>query len=499
MIFDANHLPLAAPGSTIVPDTLRAEVLIIGGGAAGIALGLQLADSGRTVLLLEGGGLQRTPESQARYDGRYEGTFVTRPWPGYLGWSRVRQLGGSTNHWAGWCRPLSPIDFEARDWVPGSGWPFGREALVPHYDAACAWAQVPVFPELHGGALPGPELLEGDPNVEDALFFMSPPTRFGTVYRPRVADHSRLRLIHDANVMELATTPDGQHLDHVVFRAPNGAVHRASARATVLATGGVENARLLLNSDRVHRRGLGNAHDLVGRYFMDHPHLDMAQVVLTRQVARAMRYKRTPYPQLGGTTVLPVLSLRDDAQRREKLSGGSYQLLLRGDPPEAATVRSLNRLMGTDDGLVVATILGRIAQIPNPDSRVTLVNEVDDLGLRRVKLDWRLTDADRAGAARTLELLGLAFARKGLGRLHAEVRAARPWPKAAGGCHHMGTTRMHVSPTQGVVDENLKVHGVSNLYVAGSSVFPTGGYANPTLTILALALRLGAHLDGVLG
>lgn len=499
MILDASQLPAPVPGNAVTPDHLRDEVLIIGGGAAGIALGLQLADKGRSVLLLEGGGLQRTSDSQARYDGDYSGTFVTRPWPGYLSWSRVRQLGGSTNHWAGWTRPLSPIDFETRPWVPGSGWPFGREALVPFYDAACGLVDVPTFPELHGNSLPGPDLLEGDPNIEDALFHMSPPTRFNAKFQTRLADHPKLRVIHNANVLELATTPDGQHIDHVVFRAAGGPVQRASARAYVLATGGVENVRLLLNSDRVHKQGLGNAHDLVGRYFMDHPHLDMAQVVLTRQVATAKRYKRTPHPQVKGATVLPVLSLREETQRREQLPGGSYQLLLRGDPPEAPAVRALNRLLGTDDGLVVATILGRIAQIPNRDSRVTLTAARDDLGMRRVHLDWKLTDADRTGAARALELIGLAFARKGLGRLRADVRAARAWPKSAGGCHHMGTTRMSDSPTQGVVDANLKLHGVSNLYVAGSSVFPTGGYANPTLTILALALRLGEHLHGALG
>jgi choline dehydrogenase-like flavoprotein len=498
MFVPARALPTPTPGSPRPPEALTAEVCIVGAGAAGIALALSLADAGHRVLLLEGGGFERTVDSQRRYDGRYEGTFVTRPWPGYLSWSRVRHLGGSTNHWAGWCRPLEALDFETRSWIPHSGWPFGRETLTPFYDRACAWVEVPPFPDLLGGNLRTPGLLAGDDVVGDALFFMSKPTRFGLHYRARLADHPRVTVVLDANVTEVVTTPDGRHVDHVTFRAPGGPLQRAAARAYDLAAGGVENPRLLLLSDRVHRQGLGNGHDRVGRFFMDHPHLDAAKLVVTRRLRRINAYKRVADRALG-VVVLPVLTVGAEAQRTHALYGASFQLVTRPGVAEAGALRALNQLTGPDEGEEVHTLLGRTAQVPNPDSRVTLTTERDDLGLRRVKLDWRLTALDHEIAARTLRLFGRSVARHGVGRLRADVRPDEPWPRAAGGCHHMGTTRMHASPAQGVVDPSCRVHGLTNLYVAGSSVFPTAGYANPTLTLLALALRLADHLHGALG
>jgi choline dehydrogenase-like flavoprotein len=121
---------------------------------------------------------------------------------------------------------------------------------------------------------------------------------------------------------------------------------------------------------------------------------------------------------------------------------------------------------------------------------VTLSEQTDALGMPRVRLEWRLRPADMRSMVRAQEIVDEELRRAGLGRLQIELDDATPPPGLKGGWHHMGTTRMHLDPRQGVVDEHCRVHGVANLYVAGSSVFPTAGYANPTLTLCALAIRL---------
>jgi choline dehydrogenase-like flavoprotein len=137
-------------------------------------------------------------------------------------------------------------------------------------------------------------------------------------------------------------------------------------------------------------------------------------------------------------------------------------------------------------------------QVPNPDSRITLSSDKDRLGLNRVRLDWRLSPIDIESAIRTQEILDQEFRHAGLGRLFSRLKDETPPMRISGGWHHMGTTRMHVDPKKGVVDENSRIHGMSNLYVAGPSVFPTGGYANPSLTIVALAVRLADHIKMIM-
>jgi choline dehydrogenase-like flavoprotein len=139
-------------------------------------------------------------------------------------------------------------------------------------------------------------------------------------------------------------------------------------------------------------------------------------------------------------------------------------------------------------------------QQPNRDSRVTLSERRDALGLPATRLDWRLTAADKASLLRNLRALGAEFAGAGLGRLHLSLPEGDAWPHdLTGGNHHMGTTRMATDPRDGVVDAHCQVHGTANLHVAGSSVFPTSGAANPTLTLVALALRLADRLRSLLG
>jgi choline dehydrogenase-like flavoprotein len=275
---------------------------------------------------------------------------------------------------------------------------------------------------------------------------------------------------------------------------------RFSVRAGVfvLAAGGIENARLLLASDGVMRDGVGNAHDLVGRFFMEHLYVDdAARIAVPPRFAARYATSQRVGPQL----VRCALSLSDRTQRDEELSAATF--VVTGPPAPARWAGRLRatarRAVASLRSTVTLPVKHVQEQVPNRDSRVVLSRERDRLGSRRADLDWRVSPVDKRVAARSYTILDRALRTAGTGRIvDSRLDDGPDWPvDLRGARHHMGTTRMHTDPKRGVVDGNGRVHGVANLYVTGSSVFPTSGSANPTLTIVALALRLADHLKAV--
>ena len=207
----------------------------------------------------------------------------------------------------------------------------------------------------------------------------------------------------------------------------------------------------------------------------------------------------TPCPaarvQLAG-----YLTVSDAVQREEQLLGFCSFLAEEAPLPDfegalADVVRQMDAPQ-EDPARRAIFFMNELEQAPNPASRVRLIEQRDALGMPRVQLEWRLSGLDKRSIRRAHELLARELGRAGLGRLQLMLSEdEHRWPpELGGGRHHMGTTRMHRDPARGVVDPDCRVHGVGNLYVAGSSVFPTVGAANPTLTIVALALRLADHL-----
>jgi choline dehydrogenase-like flavoprotein len=300
-----------------------------------------------------------------------------------------------------------------------------------------------------------------------------------------------------ANAVELVANEAGSALEGVRVAALGGSTFRVRARCVVLAAGGIENPRLLLASNRVWKAGLGNAADLVGRFFMEHPQLAASALLPASAELPLGLYRARPRGEGASVALLtPSAALL----RRERIQ--SFAALLAGEGAlpdlERSLARSVHELEAAPGEPTPRALflLNRCEQAPNPASRVRLVEERDALGMARVQLEWRLSPGDLHSLRRGHELLARELGRTGVGRLQLMFGPGdMDWPADLGGSgHHMGTTRMHADPRQGVVDASCRVHGVANLYVAGSSVFPTCGAAEPTLTLLALAIRLADHL-----
>jgi choline dehydrogenase-like flavoprotein len=516
---------------------ISADVAIIGGGPAGISLALRLAKQpGIDVALLESGGLtfDETTQELAR------GSTLGQPYYP-LHETRIRMLGGSSQSWGGVCTSLDATAMQPRPWVSGGGWPFPGDTLDPFLADALAMCGI------------GPEAVRSDEaahavRVHDwsvqgevmtpVLVHFSRPVRFGTAYRAALAAARNVRVYLHATAVELEAAPGGRAVDGIVLRSPGAGEARVRARAYVLAAGGIENARLLLASNRVHAAGLGNLNDQVGRCFMEHP-----------RVATCYQVKRGATPLGGligggaaGTLRFLRVQIAPEVQRREELLAwhANLQPVYAGQMgPTWLSVRRIaialrtpwrespyfqdggggrSRLQIADLAAVLRrpdraalSVIGALAdppalrrylqvtatteQVPDPENRVELSADIDPLGVPRVKVHWRVSGDEERTYRRGLELLLGSLETVETGISGAALESVDPWPgEIIGTWHHLGATRMSAGPRTGVVDEDARVHGVENLFAAGGSVFPVSGSAAPTVAVIQLALRLGDHL-----
>ena len=490
MFLDALTLD---PGST-----LEADVCIAGAGAAGMTIALDLRASGLSVVLVESGGIRREPATQRLSDGRMIGIDTWN-----LRSMRVRALGGTTGHWEGWCRPLMPHDFEARDHVPYSGWPITYADLLPWYRRACQTLQLGAFQwnaTARAKAI-GKPLLSLGANVDQRYYQFSPPTRFARVYAGALETASDIRVVAHATVTDIRLADDGAHVSSFDCRTLAGTALTVRAKRYVLALGGIENARVLLASRSQRSAGVANGHDVVGRYFMEHPHY-YGSVGLVHSASLDLSfYRRIPsdLKRADGTSVrvMGAVGLGADIARRERLLNFSatFQAASEKFSTGELSPQTIQALLARGRGeFVPAALSVRAEQSPLPESRVTLTDDTDALGMPRVALDWRIAAGDDVQMRRALVILARELAAAGVARAWIPGEPSRfVWRPSPGG-HHLGTTRMGTDPAVSVVDANCRTHDVQNLYIAGSSVFTTGGDANPTLTIVALAHRLAETL-----
>lgn len=512
----------------------RYDLCIVGAGAAGVTLALELEATGWRVCLLEAGGSVYEAETQRLF----EGEVVGQAYP-ILRDTRVGALGGSTNVWAGWCRPLEALDFEPRTWCDAGGWPFGLDELRPYYVRAhelCGLAAFDYDPERWAGVLGPHGILPGDPTFTDEIFHVH-IQNFGLRYRERLERSTTIDLVLHAPVTRVRV--EGAACTAVEIRTLEGYDLAIRADRFVLAAGGVENPRLLLLSAAEPAAVPGNAGGLVGRYFTDHTYVDPGTLVLREPETLGFYWLQPVAPSPGASSVRGVLSLRREVVERERLMNAALFFHPRYEAHRVFATEEVKALLTLWNKVNRRAVPGaawpyarQAARAPHwlavamarklavrhgparrwrmraafetgfrYDNRVMLSDERDRLGRRRVRIEWRLAEADVENMRRVTQLFDQAVRQAGIGHLErAFPDEPAAWRQVLEvGKHHMGTTRMHVESRHGVVDENSRVHGTSNLFVTGSSVFPSGGYANPTLTIVALAARLGDHLKRVAG
>ena len=509
--------------------TLETDLCIIGGGAAGITIAVELIGSPIRVCLVESGGFEYDDNLQSLYEGEILGL------PYYeLDSIRLRFFGGTTNHWLGLCPPLDKIDFETRPWVPFSGWPISRATLDSYYERAGPILNL--GPVLYGER--GWDLLRVAPlplNPEKVLTSFSqtsrPVARLGSKFRQEVQQADNVQLLYNANVINIQTNDTAATVDYVDIATLDGNRSQLRAKQFILACGGLENPRLLLLSNKVEPAGIGNRHGLVGRFFMEHLHTEVARIFSDNYFDLQDTYLESwiydhPYK--------PSLRLGVATQKKEQVlnSAAKLRVIPKADSGVEATRQLYNKVrrgkkMDDLSGAIwrivkdfdevaynayrhfvlgksvvypaeVLYLLSYGEQAPNPDSRVVLSHTKDALGMNRIALDWRMTELERRSLTMLATTIGAELGRLNAGRVRMSdwlLEGVESWgDNLWGGGHHMGTTRMADDPQFGVVDRNCRVHGIHNLYIAGSSVFATSGWANPTLTIVALALRLADHI-----
>lgn len=490
-------------------EQFEADVCVVGAGAAGITLARELSARGRSVLVVESGGMAYEQPTQALYAGSEGGTVLDAKTQ-YLSSSRLRYFGGTTGHWNGWCRPLDADDFRLRPWVAPDRWPIDLEDLRPYYERASPVLQISPFDYEQAAAGIQPKLLDDDESFQTNFFHISPPTRFGQAYGEELERNERVRVLLYANLRRIDTTADADHVEELEVVRLDGRAFPVRARQVVLAAGGIENARLLLANRGVQSEGLGNGADQVGRYFMDHPYLRVGYAVMPYWRHLIGRNYKKSWVRSRGNSIHGVLRVRSAVREQQELLNGLvvFEPLTDAQSRQLATdiagfVTNQHLLAGHPPPDPGTTYFGWVLvhgeQKPNAESRVTLDEETDALGMPRSRLDWRLMDEDAASLIKTAELFAQRIGAHSRGRMRLLATPEDLWSRTQWSWHHMGTTRMHQDPKRGVVDADCRVHGIDNLFVAGSSVFTTSGASNPTYTIVALALRLSDHLDRLLG
>lgn len=507
---------------------LDCDICIIGAGPAGIVLADGLAKTGLQICLTEAGGLSPQSEHPIRSLAEQVGhPVIVHP--------RTKYFGGMSNAWGGMrdlylrLLPFDPIDFEVRPWVQNSGWPISYQGLRPFYQGACS-----VMNEIPNEGFDvqrhGDQFLAAfdDDILRSNISSLTRPVRFGERYRKSLDQAGNVRVLLNSYATEIEESESERSVSFIHASARNGRKHRFSAGTFVLACGGLETARLLLASKRKHGCGVGNQNDLVGRYYMQHPKGSHGHVTLRRQ--------NNPKGYMQGFRVndhlmQACISFSEHQQRREGLlnhrvdlapilqltesraarlysqlracwrEGHRSQALRRGalaaaiDMPKMAALTCKSILLSLPHGSRHYRLINHLEQMPDPDSRVELSGGTDRFGVPELRTNWRINADEKRSLCRLHELINSNLRRYDSGSFHSRLDPEMDdWPISSSSSHDLGTARMHNDPRSGVTNADGRVHDVGNLYIVGGALFPTGGNANPTLTIIALALRMASRL-----
>lgn len=494
---------------------IEGDICIVGAGAAGLSIALELNQTPLKVILLESGGFDFDMEIQQLNYGETSGQ---KYFP--LQSSRLRFFGGTTGHWQGMCSPYDPIDFKKREYVPHSGWPISRADLDPFYARANKILKLGPYEYTLGywkNKIPNFEPFPLDTDVIWNKIWQKNPIRMGKEYKEDIIASRNIFLYTHATAVNIMVKSNFAEVDEIRVRNHAAKNIKVKAKHYLLACGAIQNARLLLASNTQISTGLGNENDLVGRYFMEHFEMICSELRL---------FKPFPTALYSIGKVKAELAITEDTQVKNKILNGTAKFRPKdvyanvdssiekwkdSDPRKAIKelehsnwltkfFRLKSKIVEPESFLLET----RMEQAPNPNSRVTLGQEKDKLGMPFAHLHWELSALDKRSLRKIHEIIGTQMAISGLGRVKLaeflQDENDMTFPENTNpGWHHMGTTRMSLDPKKGVVNENCRVHGLTNLFVAGSGCFVTAGSPNPTLTLVALSLKLADHIKKAMG
>lgn len=519
--------------ATDIPETAY-DVLVIGGGPAGITLTHELRGRGLRIALLESGGLDFSSDVQLLNDGVVEGNKEFDLLAG-----RLRFFGGTSNHWGGHCTPLDPVDFDRAPASGLTGWPITRRDLELFYERAHDYCDLGTY-RYDYRAFMRPSrndlLMPDNPDLQTAILRQSPPTKFGEKYAAILGDSEDVHVWLNTNAVSLDIAADGD-VRSVRTRTLGGPERSFTTRVVVLACGTVEATRLLLYSNALSGARFGNASDLLGRCYMDHPSGGAAFLYFSEPVREKLYWADIKEHTDNGIPLHFVLRPTDEFLLRTGLPNSHYFLIpFKTDDSDrqrraeaSSSLRSLKRIKkwvsggGPDEfqlsrhycnfitkadsflaeqaiklagGDTVEQVLLKYEseQLPTRSNYVALGPDRDALGVPRPVVRWAPTQDDIDAVIETATRVGRFVGEVGLGRLQLEDHSDHPYWGMTTAWHQLGTMRMATTENFGVVDTDCRVFGTSALYVASGAVMPTIGRANPTLTIVALSIRLADHL-----
>ena len=505
---------------------IDSDLCIIGSGPAGITIANEFLEKNISVTLLESGGIDGETSNQDLNQGDIVGQD-----PGYdLEMSRLRLFGGTSNHWVGSNQMLDPIDFKYREWIKYSGWPITIDDLKPFYKKAFEINEIPnLFEDLpyfdkKDTFLKYSLLLQK--KLKEDIYFLTNyinPLRFSDKYIESFKDNDNLNIIVHCTATNIST--NGNNIEKIEAVTSNYEKVTVKSKFYVLAMGGIENARfLLLNIDNIPFKNINNQ-PIIGSFFQEHYGATAGTLIFHEEITKYLTYMNE-YNFKNKLETETYFIPSENTQKDQRILNsritfynknwnsilGPDDINFRNNYKE--TLNAISGLLKSMEGPLEwyksfknkDAIFNRpqrifigFEQAPNPNSKVYLNNKYDKLGQRQASLNWKLNETDELSINKVTTWLSEIVGVYGLGRINIgpDIKNIE-WTKnnspIAGGYHHMGTTRMGSNVNESVVDKDCKYHQLNNLYLAGSSVFSTGGSTNPTLTIVALALRLAEHL-----
>lgn len=502
---------------------LETEVCIVGSGPSGGILAAHLVKKNIDVLLIESGSKSSSKNLVEINTNLHEQNLQI---------GRAFQLGGTSNLWAGRTHPLEEIDFDRRSWVPLSGWPFDLKILIPYYKKASRLINLPGYNYF---------IKRNRSNITDDLFtqvqskeaklegklFQWAKKNFNvsTYLKDTIENYSSLRIILNAPVSQLEEKANGSEVKSVLITKPDGNKLKIKASYFVLAAGGIETPSILLNSNNIKSNGIGNEHDVVGRYLSTHPKADMAAVILNKPLSinHAMFMRKS----IKSGSFRIGMGFSKATQQRFKLLNHYVQFsplmeyrankafeficnrkvvnndvldrkkLILGFLPGLGKIanETIGRITNNQKSTSKFILRGFLDQYPNKENRVMLSFLKNKDETNKVNIHWKYSNDDKESVLKFFLYLDKMFKENNFGRMeYSRLKNSKDWPLIGIHSHFMGTTRMGTNIKTSVTNENALVHGSKNLYIVGPSLFPTYGFANPFLTIVALSLKLGDYL-----